>query len=381
MADDVTVQEIPDSGTKTDDSESSQGSIRDKIERAYDELEKKAGEEAEEAAEVKGDGNAEKNKLPKPDQDAKTSTEQTEKDAKEEASDSDDKNADSKEDKPKVKAPVSWSRKDRAVFEKLDPEAQEIVSRRELERDKALQRATTDRANLEKAVKPLIELSEKVKDISRVAKVKPHEFIDTLVQADQEARKDPVGFIERFAEANGVDLKILAEGDKDSAWDSEMHQAAQTIRQLQAQVEALSQQQQSITQQATQAQQQAQFAPGQAAVLQFFQGEKLQDLEADPHLLDRVIVEAEIIRRNDPGASPHEVLEEAYENAVYASPTLRQAYQQRKAHAQQEARRQELEAARKRQGLRSSAPGARAAKQYGSTRARIEAIYDDLASR
>jgi hypothetical protein len=368
-----------DNGSEDKTQESGNQSVRSAIEAAYDKIEK---ENSEKDKEVKS-----KNKLPAPDQDPILKSGREGVETKEEASSSDEAKkgesqpSESTEEKESIKAPVSWSRKDREVFKSLDKGAQEIIARRESERDKVIQKATTERAEIEKAVKPFLDISEKVKSVARAAKIKPTEFIDALVETDAQARKNPVDFIERFAKANGVDLKTLSEGDKETAWDRAMHQASSELQMLRAEVEALREEKQGAYTRQQEIGIQQQLAPGQAAVLSFFQGEKLQDLESDPHLIDRVTMEAEIIRRNDPGASPEEVLQEAYSNAVYASPKLRQAYLQRQAHAQQEQRRQELESAKRRQGLRSSAPGVSGTKKFDSLRSQLESIYDDLAQR
>ena len=86
--------------------------------------------------------------------------------APEEVSGEDDEVAQSEDpDAPAIPAPKSWDAEQRAVFARLDRDAQEIILAREQERDKAVNRAQTEAAEVRKKAQDEIQTVTRVRAV------------------------------------------------------------------------------------------------------------------------------------------------------------------------------------------------------------------------
>lgn len=112
-----------------------------------------------------------------------------------------------------VLAPASWSKEDREIFAKLDPEAQKIVARRESERDKALQDAKR-----EPEADPLHKAANEFGDYFKQLGVTPDQSFRALIQAERALRfGTPEGkemALRKIAQDYGIPLGAPAEADE-----------------------------------------------------------------------------------------------------------------------------------------------------------------------
>jgi hypothetical protein len=155
-----------------------------------------------------------------------------------------------KDEKPEVvKAPASWTKEEKAAFEKLPSDLKSVVHKRELERDGYLTTQGREVAKLTKVVessKEAIEAHEYVKQVAEKSGAPtPRHFIDRMVEAQEQSVKDPVGFVARITDQNpigfvkalmqryDIDVRQLAAGRDDLAFDTQTHQQQTEMQRIQ----------------------------------------------------------------------------------------------------------------------------------------------------
>ena len=121
------------------------------------------------------------------------------------------------EDEPEpVDAPVSWSAEDKKVFEALPREAQEVVARRERERDQGVNKTLEE-------VAPLRNVAEKYNDYFANLNVAPATAFEWLVNAEATLRNGTPEQkrvqLERLAQDYGISL-APAEAPSDRDWET-----------------------------------------------------------------------------------------------------------------------------------------------------------------
>lgn len=284
--------------------------------------------------------------------------------------------ADQEPEKEPVKPPASWDKKAKERWNSLSREDQEYLSKRELERDKAVQQATTERAKAEKRLDYWQQLGQKYQH--RVAamsehlgrKITPEQYIDAVLAGNEKASQDPVGHIKSVAQMYDIDLEALASDDP-TAFDSEWHRAQEQMRQLAHQNQQLAQQVQALTQNTQQQQAQAELAPFLRMVDNFFNEKPSAHFEAlssfDPELeIFSRFVQAEA--KKNPGSSHQDLLNKAWENIQFAIPELRRAVLSEQAHATNQL--EQAERLRRAQSVKSASPGAEKPPQFRNHRER-----------
>lgn len=105
-----------------------------------------------------------------------------------------------------IEAPVSWSDEDKEVFAGLERNAQEVIARREAERDAGLTEARqADEADLRFAK----EIHETMKPFEQDLKLAAHtekQFIESLLAAHQMLSNEPATALPWIIENYGIDL-------------------------------------------------------------------------------------------------------------------------------------------------------------------------------
>lgn len=157
-----------------------------------------------------------------------------------------------------IKAPVSWSKEEKANFEKLPPELKTAIYKRETERDVYLQNTGREVSRLKKEleeVKPAQEtisyieenakkigapnakaLIERVLEISELSKNNPVEFLARVTD------QNPLGYIKALMSRYDIDVRQLASGRDDLAFDNYTHSQVLQNKQMQDQIDALNRQ-------------------------------------------------------------------------------------------------------------------------------------------
>lgn len=114
-----------------------------------------------------------------------------------------------------IQAPNSWSADDKAKFATLPPDMQQLIAKRESERDKFLTQKSHEFSQqlnkyneVDHALSPVKQLLER-EGLSEAQAVKQ------LVAYFQHAESNPVDYIRTVAQSYGVDLQKLAAGQYD----------------------------------------------------------------------------------------------------------------------------------------------------------------------
>lgn len=220
----------------------------------------------------------------------------------------------------KVAPPQSWKAEVKAKWDSLPPEVQSYVAEREAEAHKQIstlgERAkTADR--LQELFAPHME---------RVPRdVSPAQYVDYLLAADAALSQDPVDFIRRVAQANNVDLNQFVT-DPNALSDPQSAQWEAKFKASQAKIEALERRLGEVGQtvigreQAERAAREQQYQK----TVDEFAADKSDWQDVMPYM--GALIEQHA--KDNPTASPQEILKSAYEAAQWANPKTRQALQE-----------------------------------------------------
>lgn len=220
----------------------------------------------------------------------------------------------------KVAPPQSWKAEAKAKWDSLPPEVQSYVAEREAEAHKQIS-TLGERA---KAADRLQELF--APHIERVPRdTTPAQYVEYLLAADAELTKSPADFIKRVADHYKVDLNQFVTDPK-ALSDPQSAQWEAKFNALQAKNEALERRLGEVGQavigreQAERAAREQQYQK----TVDEFAASKSDWKEVAPYI--EALIEQHI--RNNPTASPQDILKSAYEAAQWANPTTRKALQE-----------------------------------------------------
>ena len=176
-----------------------------------------------------------------------------------------------KDEKPEVvKAPNGWTKEEKAEFEKLSEPAKRAILRSEGEKESAFTQKSMELAKVSRALeknKEAIEAHEYVKQVAEKSGAPtPRHFIERMVEAQEQSVRDPVGFVARITDQNpigfvkalmqryDIDIRQLAAGRDDLAFDTQTHQQQTEMQRIQRENAEMRQYFQSLQQQQEQAQ-------------------------------------------------------------------------------------------------------------------------------
>lgn len=235
--------------------------------------------------------------------------------------------------KPAIDAPVSWSAEQKAKWATLPPDTREYIAQRDRESHEAISRA----GQQIKAFEPIRNVIEQFAPTFQKNGLQPHEGIARMMAVNEMLETNPRAAIAEIAKAYGVNLSGETEQNADpgSARVAELeaklakvesHLTAQQRQQMQAENNALAR--------------------------------EIADFAKDkPHFESVRKVMAGLMQS---GAA--ETMQDAYEKAIYADPTIRQSLQVDAQKAAEETRKAEeakrVAAAKKAAGVNvKSSPG------------------------
>lgn len=229
--------------------------------------------------------------------------------------------------KDDIKPPGSWSKEQLQHWDKLPFEAKQAVKQRETELRKALTKANTDLNKLADAAKPFHDFEQEIVDLVRTAgggkKVQTLDYLKALVSADKAARTDPVQYAKTFIERMGIDLKALADGEVDHAFDHRGYQAQKSALEAEAKAKYFEEQLQAIQTQLQAQQEQVRAKESIAPIandVSRFEQEVLTSYSAEqyqaaqPYLVQVV----QQLKAQSPQASNLELLEAGWKMTVQA---------------------------------------------------------------
>ncbi len=145
----------------------------------------------------------------------------------------------------------SFTPEEKEAFDKAPDVLKSAFKRREKELGDSANALNSKLATYEQAAEklnPILKEAGKevktIKALLKTAGIEGHElgvdsYLKTLVQADRDSRENPARYIQRFAEANGVDLRELVAGDPRLAFDDDTHRSRHELAALQARIDEL----------------------------------------------------------------------------------------------------------------------------------------------
>lgn len=114
-----------------------------------------------------------------------------------------------------IQAPVSWSAAEKTLFATLPPEAQQVVAKRESDRDKFLtQKSNEYSQNLQQFTELDHAFNGMEQSLSTMGYTKA-QAAKELVALYNHFDTDPAGYILQVAQSRGIDLQKLASGQLD----------------------------------------------------------------------------------------------------------------------------------------------------------------------
>lgn len=268
--------------------------------------------------------------------------------------------------KPAIEAPNSWSAEMKAKFGALPPEAQEYIAQREREAHTAI----TQKGEQIKAFEPIRQTLDQHREVFLKNGVSEAEGVQRLFAADRFLQDKPVEAIQWLANHYGVDLRQFSTGnqqhDQSQQPSSEVIQLRRELAEIRNSLTARERNEH-----------QAQTATV-AQTIEKFASENPYFNDVEDELMGMIPV----IKSKEPGLNYGEVLQKAYDRAVYANPDVRQRLQADQQKAAEDKRKaDEAEAVRKAKqagGInQKSAQGSSPAKS-GSMEDTMSAVYDRL---
>lgn len=235
---------------------------------------------------------------------------------------------------PKViPAPIGWSDEAKAHFAQLPPELQQIVADRESQRDADHGRKSQEIADQRSRLEALDRVvTPDVRQFWQMHGMSEDQGIARLLAAQQRLNNDPARGLMELAQSYGVDLSKLTQTNR--------RPVDPTVAALQQQVQQLTNQLQSSTQQ----QKTQQATATEQTITRWAQQAGDDGKPLHPHF---AAVEQDMmgiipaLKRSNPSLTHQELLDQAYERAVYANPDIRSSLidaQVREAQAKREAK-------------------------------------------
>ncbi len=212
---------------------------------------------------------------------------------------------------PAIDAPVSWTREMKEQFAQLPPVAKEYIAKRESEATAQITRL----GQQVKAAEPLVNVIEQNRHQFEAVGLDPVEGIGNLIRAESMLRADPVAAIKIIAEGFGVDLASYAGGQPQEGTSRE-------VLQLRAEIASVRQQlQDTASRERAREQQDAEARNAQKlSLIDEFSKDKADIALVEPDMIALIPT----IRQRNPGLSDKEILTNAYEQAIWINPTLRE---------------------------------------------------------
>jgi hypothetical protein len=205
-----------------------------------------------------------------------------------------------------IQPPQSWSAPAKAVFASLPPEVQQEVLKRERDYSTGIEAKSLEAKRYE----PLEQIIGPRREAWTRQFGSPEKGLQTLIGISENASRDPEGFVRWFAQNSGLDLAKLAEAQANQPpQDPRVAALERQVSQLNG---FLTSQQQA---------QQQQQLNSLSSVVEAFRADPAN--EHFDSVAQDVLDAIPVVRKGMPHATPQEVLKEAYERTIWASPGIR----------------------------------------------------------
>lgn len=266
-----------------------------------------------------------------------------------------------------VQPPASWSKEDRAVFATLPPNVQELLSRREREMTADYTRKTQEIAEIRRFSDEMRPVFEKNQQLIAHAGAPPAQVMDQLLGMYGFSQRDPAGYLKWAAQSLGVDLSQLT-----AASDEYVDPA---FNELRNQLAPLNQQVQSVTQyiQEQERQRQEQERQQTLSAIETFANEKdTSGQPLRPYFEQVKVAMGRLLQPDANGNAMATDLQDAYDKATWADPSIRAELQKPKAPDKT------VENAKKVAAMNVKSSGGASAESAGSLR---DTLREEMARR
>lgn len=215
---------------------------------------------------------------------------------------------------PSIEAPRSWRADERENFKQLPPALQETISRREIERERAFTQRMEETSRAQRRYAQLDEVLAPHEEKWGMAGVEPAQVIKQFLHWQNALDRDPATALSQLAQSYGLDVGSL--GQQAPKIDPEIQRLRQELEQVQG----------SMSQREQYAQQQYQTQLEQG--IEAYATEKGADgRPARPYFEDVWADMTSIVKdlvRDQPHLTHRQVLDQAYDRATWANPTVRE---------------------------------------------------------
>lgn len=207
---------------------------------------------------------------------------------------------------PTIDPPLSWSAEMKAKWASLPPDAQEYISQRDKEANDAIKRL----GQQAKTYEPLTKVLEQHQDLFASKGLTPDDGINRLLTVQRALETDPHATIQRLAQMYGVTLPTGEPGSENTQVSFLQNRIAQLEGQIrETREKVVSREQKEI---------EVQRQTVASAVDEFAKSKPDYDI-LEPYIEKAV----RLIRQDNPNLPAKEVLEKAYEEAVWLHPDTR----------------------------------------------------------
>jgi hypothetical protein len=223
--------------------------------------------------------------------------------------------------------PVGWTAAEKAEWSKLSPAVQAAVSRREMQANEGQQRWSEQKRQYEAVLSPVAEAA-------RRNGMNTEQGLQALLNAQSFLERDPLGAIKWLAQSHGVNLATLA-GQPDEVSSAQAPDIEAIVRQaVQRSVAPIV----APIQQRWQQEEQRQQEMTTQMVVSFAASEGHEHFgSVEQDIMDLIPP----LKERNPTWTPQQVLQEAYDRAVFANPATRQTILTARETAAEEKRRTE----------------------------------------
>jgi hypothetical protein len=221
--------------------------------------------------------------------------------------------------------PASWSKEDRAVFATLPPNVQELLARREREMTADYTRKTQEIAEIRRFSDDIRPVFEKNQQLIAHAGAPPAQVMDQLLGMYGYSQRDPAGYLKWAAQSLGVDLSQLT-APTDEYVDPAFNELRNQITPLNQQIQSVTQ----YIQQQEAARQEQERQQTLSTIDTFAQEKDASGTPLRPYFEQVRVAMGRLLQPDANGNAIASDLQDAYEKATWADPSIRAELQKPK---------------------------------------------------
>jgi hypothetical protein len=216
-----------------------------------------------------------------------------------------------------VPAPAGWATDAKELFTQLPPRLQQEVRKRETEDRRALSAAQERAAAVERTWSEVDAVLAPKKQLFALNGVSPARVISQFMAWQDTLDADPVQGLRQLASSYGLDIRQLAEQEVSQPQEPpQVRELRNQVQQMQGYFQAIQQQSEAQKTQTI-----------QSEVVNFAQETDAAGNPVRPyveHVIEDMIPHIQFMRAQNPEAHPRQLLQAAYDKAIWANPSTRE---------------------------------------------------------